>query len=368
MSRRRSRRNLVGLLACLLSLAGGAWVAEREVRASAAISMPAGSVALREEPSLVRAAPNVERGLSPATVAAPAPTVEPAAPPEPADVVFSRDEARVRHALGEAFREGRIVTGATPHRLILFTFDDGPDRRTTPRLLRHLDELGVRAVFFVTTQRLHHVGARAAAERALLRDITRRGHMIGNHTVNHEQLPLLDTPTVLAELLGTEDVLLDELGARTWLARPPGGSRSPRVDRVIAGQGYTQLLWNLGTGDFQVRDADAVVETFVRVLERREREEGERGGIVLMHDTHDWSVEAFPRIVHWLRQRNCALLDEGEELYDIVDDPSFFYEPLGDADPSSLARPARPDADVLEARQARLRDETARRCRTLASR
>lgn len=284
------------------------------------------------------------------------------------DLVITPDEARARRGLGEAFADGLVLTGATPHRLILFTFDDGPDRRTTPRLLRYLDALGIRAVFFVTSQRLHASGPRAAAERGILRDIVRRGHLVGNHTRNHEQLPLLASHQVLAELDDTEAIFEDELGGRTWLMRPPGGSRSPRVDQLVSSRGYTQVLWNLGTGDFQVRDADAVVETFVRVLARRERDHGDRGGIVLMHDTHDWSVEAFPRIVAWLREQNCTLLAEGEELYDIVDDPALFFTARGSREPGVDAPSARPDPVVLAARQARLRDETARRCGRLASR
>ncbi len=151
--------------------------------------------------------------------------------------------------------------------------------------------------------------------------------------------------------------------------RPPGGSRSARVDRLLAERGYTDVLWNLGAGDFQVRDAEEVVRTFDRVLERRERENGELGGIVLLHDTHPWSVEALPRIVGSLRERNCALLASGDELYDIVDDPSLFFSPLEEGDdPSTLAEPARIPPEILEARQARLREETTQRCHALASR
>lgn len=354
-------RRLFGVLACLLALGGGAYLAEREASVHAGDSIDSIE---RGAPVATYVTVRAERGV----------TREPDAPDRRDDAQatagrpLTNDEARARHGLGEAFADGLVLTGATPHRLILFTFDDGPDRRTTPRLLHHLDELGVRAVFFVTSQRLHEPGSRAVAERAILRDIVRRGHVVGNHTRNHRQLPLLDTPEVLAELGGTERIFEDELGGRAWLMRPPGGSRSPRVDRVIADHRYTQVLWNLGTGDFQVRDSDSVVETFIRVLSRRELENGERGGIVLMHDTHDWSVEAFPRIVGWLRDRNCQLLEAGEELYDIVDDPTLFFAPRGDAEPGTVAPMARPDPAVLARRQAALREATAQRCGRLATR
>ena len=300
-----------------------------------------------------------------ASAAAPAPDVllashqpRPATPaPAPVQVALPRPEPE--------WAEGAIITGATEHRIIHFTFDDGPDRRTTPQLLDTLDALGIKATFFVTTQRMASLGGRARSERRILAEIAQRGHRIGNHTVNHEQLPLL-TPLEAREEVEAASNLIEEVtGQRPTLIRPPGGSRSPRVDAMLAEMGLTQVLWNIGSGDFQVRDADEVTHIFRRVLARREREAGERGGVVLMHDTHPWSIAALPRIVDHLRQRNCELLEEGEELYDIVDDISLFYSPR-EGDPGALAAPAvMPEARHQE-RQAALRTETALRCSAVA--
>ena len=42
--------------------------------------------------------------------------------------------------LGRAFAPGQIISGETERRIIHFTFDDGPDTRTTPKMLDALDE------------------------------------------------------------------------------------------------------------------------------------------------------------------------------------------------------------------------------------
>jgi hypothetical protein len=117
-----------------------------------------------------------------------------------------------------------------------------------------------------------------------------------------------------------------------------------------------------------VRTGDEVASTFLRVLRRQERENGEYGGIVLMHDTHGWSVDGLPRILSGIRQRNCELLANGEELYDFVQDPNVFFRYRGDASPDAVTPAVEPDAAWLEARQAPLRDETQRRCGAMASR
>ncbi|HKP55193.1 MAG TPA: polysaccharide deacetylase family protein [Polyangiales bacterium] len=295
--------------------------------------------------------------VSPLEVArASAPEVQPLHEPSP------KARSAPLAELSTSYAHGRIIEGGTPRRLILFSFDDGPDRRTTPLLLDRLDAVGIKAVFFLTAGR---IASRTPAEREqaeLAREIVARGHLVGSHTVDHLQLPLLTDASAIAQVDGAEQIFQRVLGFRPSLIRPPGGARSPRIDTLLAERGYTTVLWNLGAGDFQVKTAGEVLETFRRVLERREREHAEHGGIVLLHDTYAWSVDAFQLIYAELWARNCKLLEQGEELYDIVNDPSFFFEPREGAAPGTLATPAQLPQAVFEERQARLRSETAQRC------
>ena len=269
--------------------------------------------------------------------------------------------------LGHAYRDGLVITGSTPHRLILFSFDDGPDVRTTPLLLDRLAEADVHALFFLVAGRLTEATPRERQQSAIARDIASRGHLVGGHTVGHVQLPLLDDDAVRSEL-DIQDHAFERLfGARPTLFRPPYGARSERIDQHLAARGYTVVLWNLGSGDFQVRSADEVFEVWRKVFEHREQELGERGGIILLHDTYAWSVDAFERIYGYLMARNCELLEHGEELYDVVDDLAFFYVPRADDSASAEAGPAQLEPAELAARQSVLRERTARRCRSLAS-
>ncbi len=276
----------------------------------------------------------------------------------PADV-----SGDVERSLGHGLSDGMVITGATTQRMILFTFDDGPDLGTTPLLLDRLDAAGVKAVFFLIANRIAERTPRERRQAEVAHEIVRRGHMVAGHTFDHAQLPLLDNDTALAELVQSEEVFTRVFGGRPALIRPPGGARSPRIDRLLAERAYTTVLWNLGAGDFQVRTASDVYLTWRRVLKRIERDGGNRGGIIMLHDTYPWSVDAFELIYSDLMERNCRLLKRGEELFDIVDDPSVFFVPRGGAAPGTEAPPAARDPDFFRARQERLKAETARRCR-----
>jgi peptidoglycan/xylan/chitin deacetylase (PgdA/CDA1 family) len=270
-------------------------------------------------------------------------------------------------ATGGAYRDGMIITGSTPHRLILFTFDDGPDPATTPLLLDRLDAAGIKAVFFLVGNRIAGTTPIERRQAVIAREIVRRGHLVGGHTLDHVQLPLLDDAKALEQLTRSDEIFQQVFGSRARLFRPPFGAHSQRIDQYLAARGYTTVLWNLGTGDFQVRTAEEVYRTWLKVFERREREYGDRGGIILLHDTHPWSVDAFQMIVSHLMARNCELLDSGEELFDIVDDLDFFHVPRGDAAPEVEAPAVRVADALLAERQARLRESTARRCKALAA-
>lgn len=260
---------------------------------------------------------------------------------------------------------GLVVTGRTPHRLVLFTFDDGPDNRYTRRLLDALDRAEIRATFFLTAGRIAGSTPWARDNAEIAREIARRGHVIGSHGRDHVALTRVSGEALDTQVDGADDAIFEVLGIRPRLFRPPGGARSPRTDGYLAARGYTTMLWNLGTGDPQVETPEAVLETFRRVLAWREREDGSRGGVVLMHDIHRWSLEAFPRIVALLDARNCELYERGEELYDFVEDPSLFVvaRPEG-ASPSDEAPPLILPDDVLAERQARARARAEARCAT----
>ena len=76
---------------------------------------------------------------------------------------------------------------------VAITFDDGPRRGTTARLLDGLRERGASATFFL-------VGERLAGNEDLVLRMQAEGHLIGNHTYHHCELTALSTEMLLPSL------------------------------------------------------------------------------------------------------------------------------------------------------------------------
>src|SRR5258706_4426918 len=66
---------------------------------------------------------------------------------------------------------------------LIFTFDDGPNPKTTPLVLDSLAKHHIHAVFFMVGEMAANKQAPAIIERIL-----REGHIIANHTMTHQDL------------------------------------------------------------------------------------------------------------------------------------------------------------------------------------
>ncbi len=296
----------------------------RDARAGLALT----SLALTAVVALPFAAANptptaLRRAVAP-SVSPPAPAPRPAARPG-----VPRDLGR-----------GQLIEGSCGptglRRCIAFTFDDGPECRNTPRLLDMLDQRGVKATFFVVGHRIAGDDTYHAANRAVLRDIVRRGHRVGNHTYHHVELDALRPERLAAEIDQTAALIESTIGRRPWLFRAPFGAlHRPRTVDAVFSRGYTPVYWELDTRDWETPSVAGVVENFRQALR-----ESPRGGVVLLHDTHWWSVAAFPQIMAVLDRRNASLVAAGEEPYQIVNLEAF-YRPLGAEAPHGMPLPRR---------------------------
>lgn len=233
---------------------------------------------------------------------------------------------------GAALAGAGVLTGSTPRRLIHFTFDDGPDREHTPALLDALDRHAHKATFFFSTNRFEGIHARHDYAPELAREVARRGHQIGAHGYEHVRMSHMRASAVRAQIDQSETMFARVFGVRTHLFRPPYGSRNGAVDTRLAEGGYATVMWNLGMADWKQRPPADIARTFFRALERNERQLGDRGGVVLLHDTHAWSVQAYELIAAQLAERNCALLAAGEELYEVTDSLQPWAHPPSDTE------------------------------------
>ena len=214
-----------------------------------------------------------------------------------------------------------LSLGRPGSREVLFTFDDGPNPGTTDRLLPMLARANIHAAFFVCGWRLEssEEPLRSRA-RQILRDIVAAGHIVGNHTVHHYQLPTLTPERVRYEIEHNADLIEEVIGQRPHLFRPPYGAYSEDVRRHLVSKANELWMWSIDPHDYLlVNDAESVAQRIITNLGNH------AGGTVLLHDTHPWSVAAMPKIIRWLERENADREQSGRAPY-VVLDPARYLE------------------------------------------
>jgi MYXO-CTERM domain-containing protein len=120
-----------------------------------------------------------------------------------------------------------------PRTVVTLGFDDG--RATQLEVLPLLDELGLRASFFVNSG---HVGIKGYLDDAGLARVQAAGHEMGGHSVNHAVLTEIPFEEV-AHQVCDDRAALDAAGLKPLVSFAyPGGSADPEVAAVLASCGY----------------------------------------------------------------------------------------------------------------------------------
>lgn len=155
---------------------------------------------------------------------------------------------------------------------IFLTFDDGPDRDWTPRVLDLLAQADARGTFFV-------LGEQALREPALVRRIVAEGHVVGNHTFSHRHPWTLSRDQAVAQVQSGCNAIETVLGQRPQFYRAPHGrDRRCMTDAAVA-CGETPVGWHLSAVDW------GPLGTAPRIAARLRRVRA--GDIVLMHDARN---------------------------------------------------------------------------------
>jgi peptidoglycan/xylan/chitin deacetylase (PgdA/CDA1 family) len=184
-----------------------------------------------------------------------------------------RGEGRASESLGRATTSDLIEHAAEGGgRTVALTFDDGPDPRWTPQILRLLAQHHAKATFC-------EIGPNARANPGLVKRITAAGHRLCDHSVHHDEQQshksvdynrheIVDAQRDIAAAAGP--------GAKLWYYRAPGGDFSPAIREIAAARGLRPLGWTVDSEDWKRPGVNVILDNINTELKP--------GAVVLMHD------------------------------------------------------------------------------------
>lgn len=192
-------------------------------------------------------------------------------------------ETALRHKREAEEKMREVVAEKGGKKVIALTFDDGPNRATTPELLNILKQKGVKVTFFV-------LGAAARYGRDIVRRAFDEGHEIQGHTMTHGAFNAMTKEQIATDIAAADSLMTEIIGRKPEMIRPPYGAMSQAAKEVV---GRPFICWDVDTLDWKYRNSASVRQRAIAGAHNR--------AIVLMHDIHITTVRAVAGIIDDLR-------------------------------------------------------------------
>ena len=191
---------------------------------------------------------------------------------------------------------------------VILTFDDGPEAKTTPKILDALADQCVRATFF-------DIGRNAEALPAIARRETLDGHTVAYHTYSHPQPTLrfmsaaAARADVLRGMIAVEKTAygqdfgagaprdLGEIKLHAPFFRYPGFADTEDLDKWFAANNVGVFGVDLWASDWIEMTPEAELKLVMGRLSRLGK------GMLLLHDSHPWTAEMVPMLLRELKAR-----------------------------------------------------------------
>ena len=183
---------------------------------------------------------------------------------------------------------------------IALTIDAAWDADKTPFILDTLDKYNVKATFFLC-------GVWVKQYPDYVKEIARRGHEIGNHSLTHPHMSRMDSIAIQKELSDLDDMLQELTGQRSTLFRAPFGEYNDTVIKAAHEAGYEVIQWSRDTVDWkQDRSAQTILDGVLKKLQS--------GDIILCHN-NGYKIETYlPVLIETAQQKGFTFVTVSELL------------------------------------------------------
>lgn len=189
-------------------------------------------------------------------------------------------------------------------KMIALTFDDGPNPKTTPKLLEELQAAHVHATFF-------EIGKNVAQYPEITKALSDAGNDVASHTWNHIDLTTLTPISTKNEIDEAASEITKITDKNMPFYRPPKG----RFDSaILKSESKEVVTWSQDTGDWATLDTETTIK--YATLNPHDNE------IILMHDIYPQTVAAVPAIIKNLEQRGYTLVTVSQ----LIENHGGFHE------------------------------------------
>jgi peptidoglycan-N-acetylmuramic acid deacetylase len=185
----------------------------------------------------------------------------------------------------------------TDKKEVLLTFDLGYEAGHTGAVLDILKANKIKAIFFLCGG---YMGQTELIER-----IITDGHMVGNHTDKHKDLPTLSTEAIEKDIMTLQNEFTDKFphSPAPKFFRPPQGRVDEKVLQIAKDNGLRTTMWSIAIKDWGKTpyDADAGAKKIASRVHA--------GAIILSHITNSATPDMIEKLIPLLETAGYSFAD-----------------------------------------------------------
>lgn len=176
---------------------------------------------------------------------------------------------------------------------LALTFDDGPNKVQTKKVLNILDKYNAKATFFA-------IGENIEYQKDILKMVYDKGHEIGNHFYTHENINKLSKEEIRENIEKNNDLIYSIIGKRPKIVRPPYGIVNDKLKEVCFELNMSIIIWtdDKDSKDWnKTKDSEIISNVTKKVT---------NGDIFLFHDgskTYTNTLSAIDVIIPYLLKK-----------------------------------------------------------------
>ena len=180
------------------------------------------------------------------------------------------------------------------YKTVALTFDDGPTRTNSTKVLNSLMEVGAPATFFM-------IGKNMKPYADLVQRAHDEGHAVASHNWTHGDARKISAATLRAMPEKVNNALISIIGIPTRYDRVPYGVYPAMIKAKV---GWSYIQWSVDTYDWRGRSTSLIMS--------KTKKQFTDGDIVLMHDIKDNTPNTAKVMAEWLYEQGYILLTVDE--------------------------------------------------------
>ena len=194
-------------------------------------------------------------------------------------------------------RDIPVYSVETDEKKVAISFDAAWGNEQTSELLDILDRYEVKATFFLVGQWVDNFPDS-------VKEISKKGHDVENHSNTHAHMPELSLEGMTEEIVSCNDKIKALTGKCPTLFRPPYGDYNNNVVGAVKTQNMYCIQWDVDSLDWKDLSASEITQRVTSKLQN--------GSIVLLHNGAKNTPEALPSIIEGIRAQGYELVPISE--------------------------------------------------------